>query len=39
MTTLRATIGAALVLAAFGVLVAVRVFHWGRVVDLRGITA
>ena len=29
---------AILVLAAFGVLVAVRVFHWGRVVDIRGIT-
>ncbi len=29
---------AILVLAAFGVLVAVRVFHWGRVLDTRGIT-
>lgn len=29
--------GAILVLAAFGVLVAVRVFHWGRVLDVRGI--
>ena len=28
---------AILVLAAFGVLVAVRVFHWGRVLDTRGI--
>ncbi len=28
---------AILVLAAFGVLVAVRVFHWGKVVDVRGI--
>ena len=27
---------AILVLAAFGVLVAVRVFHWGRVLDVRG---
>jgi molybdate transport system permease protein len=26
---------AILVLAAFGVLVAVRVFHWGRILDLR----
>jgi molybdate transport system permease protein len=36
---LDASIAAAaiLVLAAFGVLVAVRVFHWGRVMDLRGI--
>jgi molybdate transport system permease protein len=36
---LDASIAAAaiLVLAAFGVLVAVRVFHWGRVVDIRGI--
>jgi molybdate transport system permease protein len=29
---------AILVIAAFGVLVAVRVFHWGRVLDIRGIT-
>jgi len=29
---------AILVLAAFGVLVAVRVFHWGRVLDVRGVT-
>ena len=29
---------AILVLAAFGVLIAVRFFHWGRVFDLRGIT-
>jgi len=29
---------AILVLAAFGVLVAVRYFHWGRVLDVRGIT-
>ena len=28
---------AILVLAAFGVLVAVRFFHWGRVLDIRGI--
>lgn len=36
---LDASIAAAaiLVLAAFGVLVAVRVFHWGRVADVRGI--
>ena len=26
-----------LVLAAFGVLLAVRVFHWGRVLDARGL--
>ncbi len=30
--------GAILVLAAFGVLVAVRVFHWGRALDVRGAT-
>jgi molybdate transport system permease protein len=37
---LDAAIAAAsiLVLAAVGVLVAVRVFHWGRVVDIRGVT-
>jgi molybdate transport system permease protein len=37
---LDASIAAAaiLVLAAFGVLIAVRVFHWGRVLDIRGIT-
>ena len=37
---LDASIAAAaiLVLAAFGVLVAVRVFRWGRVLDARGIT-
>ena len=29
---------AILVIAAFGVLVAVRVFHWGRVLDARGLT-
>lgn len=36
---LDASIAAAaiLVLAAFGVLVAVRVFHWGRVIDARGL--
>jgi molybdate transport system permease protein len=36
---LDASIAAAaiLVLAAFGVLVAVRVFHWGRVIDIRGV--
>jgi molybdate transport system permease protein len=36
---LDASIAAAaiLALAAFGVLVAVRVFHWGRVLDLRGV--
>jgi molybdate transport system permease protein len=28
---------AILVIAAFGVLVAVRYFHWGRVLDIRGI--
>jgi molybdate transport system permease protein len=28
---------AILVLAAFGVLLAVRVFHWGRLMDVRGI--
>ena len=28
---------AMLVVAAFGVLVAVRVFHWGRLLDLRGV--
>ena len=34
---LDASIAAAaiLVIAAFGVLVAVRVFHWGRVLDAR----
>jgi molybdate transport system permease protein len=37
---LDASIAAAaiLVIAAFGVLVAVRVFHWGRVLDARGLT-
>ena len=37
--SLDASIAAAaiLVLAAFAVLIAVRVFHWGRVVDLRGV--
>jgi molybdate transport system permease protein len=36
---LDASVAAAaiLVLAAFGVLVAVRVFHWGRVMETRGI--
>jgi molybdate transport system permease protein len=36
---LDASIAAAaiLVIAAFGVLVAVRVFHWGGVLDVRGI--
>jgi molybdate transport system permease protein len=36
---LDASIAAAaiLVLAAFGVLMAVRVFHWGRVLDVRGV--
>ncbi|TFG69300.1 MAG: molybdate ABC transporter permease subunit [Thermomicrobiales bacterium] len=36
---LDASVAAAaiLVLAAFGVLVAVRVFHWGRVLDVRGV--
>jgi molybdate transport system permease protein len=36
---LDASIAAAaiLVLAAFGVLMAVRVFHWGRVLDTRGV--
>jgi molybdate transport system permease protein len=35
-TTIAAS--AILVLAAFGVLVAVRALHWGRVFELRGIT-
>lgn len=37
---LDASIAAAaiLVIAAFGVLLAVRVFHWGRVLDARGLT-
>jgi molybdate transport system permease protein len=37
---LDASIAAAaiLVIAAFGVLVAVRVFHWGRMLDARGLT-
>jgi molybdate transport system permease protein len=37
---LEASIAAAaiLVIAAFGVLVAVRVFHWGRVLDARGLS-
>ncbi|MEO8571031.1 MAG: ABC transporter permease [Chloroflexota bacterium] len=36
---LDASIAAAavLVLAAFGVLLAVRVFHWGRIMDARGL--
>ena len=36
---LDASIAAAaiLVLAAFGVLIAVRVFHWGRVLDVRSV--
>jgi molybdate transport system permease protein len=36
---LDASIAAAaiLVLAAFGVLVAVRVFHWGRITDARAL--
>ena len=36
---LDASIAAAamLVMAAFGVLVAVRLFHWGRVLDARGV--
>jgi molybdate transport system permease protein len=29
---------AILVLAAFGVLVAVRVFHWSRALDSRGVS-
>ena len=38
---LDASIAAAaiLVIAAFGVLVAVRVFHWGGVLDVRGIAS
>ncbi len=38
--SLDASIAAAaiLVLAAFGVLIAVRVFRWGRVLDARGLT-
>jgi molybdate transport system permease protein len=37
---LDASVAAAaiLVLAAFGVLIAVRAFHWGRVLDVRGST-
>jgi molybdate transport system permease protein len=37
---LDASIAAAaiLVIAAFGVLIAVRVFHWGRVLDARGLS-
>ncbi len=37
--SLDASIAAAtiLILAAFGVLIAVRVFHWGRVLDTRGV--
>lgn len=37
---LDASIAAAaiLVIAAFGVLLAVRVFHWGRVLDARGVS-
>ncbi len=37
---LDASIAAAaiLVIAAFCVLIAIRVFHWGRAVDLRGVT-
>jgi molybdate transport system permease protein len=37
---LDASVAAAaiLVIAAFGVLVAVRVFHWGRALDTRGLT-
>jgi molybdate transport system permease protein len=36
---LDASIAAAaiLILAALGVLIAVRVFHWGRVLDIRGV--
>ena len=36
---LDASVAAAaiLVLAAFGVLIAVRVFHWGRLADVRGL--
>jgi molybdate transport system permease protein len=36
---LDASIAAAaiLVIAAFGVLMAVRVFHWGKVLDVRGV--
>src|SRR5688500_10498876 len=30
--------GAILVLAALGVLIAVRIFRWGRLVDARGLT-
>jgi molybdate transport system permease protein len=38
--SLDASIAAAaiLVIGAFGVLVAVRVFHWGRVLDARGLS-
>jgi molybdate transport system permease protein len=36
---LDASVAAAaiLVVAAFGVLVAVRAFHWGRALDVRGL--
>ncbi len=39
-TSLEASIAAAtiLILAAFGVLIAVRVFHWGRVLDIRSLS-
>jgi molybdate transport system permease protein len=38
-TSLEASVAAAtiLILAAFGVLIAVRVFHWGRVLDDRSV--
>ena len=38
--SLDASIAAAtiLILAAFGVLIAVRVFHWGRILDTRGVS-
>jgi molybdate transport system permease protein len=37
---LDASVAAAaiLVIAAFGVLLAVRVFHWGRLLDARSLT-
>ena len=39
LTELRVSFAAAavLVLAAFGVLVAVRALHWGRVLDVRSL--
>ena len=36
--TITFAAAAILVLAALGVLIAVRVFHWGRVLDLRSVS-